>query len=254
MAFFEGYRHRGTWVDRLDPRTKLAWLVFIAILSVTGTNWIFLSSLPLVVIAVGLAAGMKPRNFCHPVLMLVVVGLQLLIIQLLFSREGTVIYELGPLTVYSGALPLAAKAFLRLSAIVLAAMQFLRLTSPGDLTLLLVKAGIPYRFAMLVGLTMRFLPLMEKELAAIMESQSTRGLPTKGAVQKIKSLLPVALPFIYRAFRRANETALAMELRGFGRSQERTFLYDLRLSGAEAVSITVMVAAVCWEIWQKIQP
>jgi len=253
MAFFEGYRHRGTWVDRLDPRTKLAWLGFIAILCLTGSDWKLLSFLPLVIIAVGLAAGMPLRNFCHPVLMLVVIGIQLLIVQLLFSREGMIIYELGPLAIYSGAFPLAAKGFLRISSIVLAAMQFLQLTPPGDLTLLLVKARVPYRFAMLVGLTMRFLPLMERELASIMESQSTRGLPMKGAVQKLKSLLPVALPFIFRSFRRANETALAMELRGFGRSQERTFLYDLRLSGVEAISITLMIAAVCWEVWQKVQ-
>lgn len=254
MAFFEGYRNRGTWVDRLDPRTKLAWLALVIVLSLAGEDLKLMIFLPLVIIAVGFAAGLPMRSFYHPMLVLVLVGVQLLIIQLLFSHEGFAILKIGPLTVYSGAFPLAGKAFLRLSAIVLAAMQFLQLTPPGDLTLLLVKAGVPYRFAMLVGLTMRFLPLMEKELTAIIESQSTRGLPMKNALQKLKSLLPVALPFIYRSFRRANETALAMELRGFGRSRERTFLYDLSLSGVEVTSIAIMLTAACWQIWIKILP
>lgn len=48
--------------------------------------------------------------------------------------------------------------------------------------------------------------------------------------QKIAALLPVTMPFLFRSFRRAGETALAMELRGFGRYRERTFLDELRIS------------------------
>lgn len=250
MAFFEGYRLRGTWIDRLDPRTKLAWLALVVILALVSREWTALIILPAVVLLSGLAAGLPFRTFRHPLIILVVVGLQLLVVQLIFSTEGRVIAQIGFLEIYSGAFPLAGTAFLRLSAIVLAAMQFLRWTPPGDLTLLLVKAKIPYRFAMLAGLALRFLPLMERELGAILESQSTRGMPMKTASQKLKSLLPVALPFIYRSFRRANETALAMELRGFGRHPERTFLYDLELGRLETVAISIMAAGAVWGFWQ----
>jgi len=230
LALFEGYKNRGTSIERLDPRTKLSWLILIVILAVFNSNYGVLALLPVAVLLSSLAAGIPLRTFYHPFLVLGLAALQLLVIQLLFCREGYPILALGPLEIYSGAVPLALTAVLRLGAIVLAGMQFLHWTSPSDLVLFLVKVGVPYRFAMLAGLAMRFLPLMEHELASILESQSARGLP-------------VTMPFLFRSFRRAGETALAMELRGFGRYRERTFLDELRISRGETFAILLMAAA-----------
>ena len=50
------------------------------------------------------------------------------------------------------------------------------------------------------------------------------------------------LPFLYRAIRRTSEIALSMELRGFGRSKERTFMKDLHYWPAEiALSIALVL-------------
>lgn len=243
MALFEGYKNRGTSIERLDPRTKLSWLILIVILAVFNSNYGVLALLPVAVLLSSLAAGIPLRTFYHPFLVLGLAALQLLVIQLLFCREGYPILALGPLEIYSGAVPLALTAVLRLGAIVLAGMQFLHWTSPSDLVLFLVKVGVPYRFAMLAGLAMRFLPLMEHELASILESQSARGVPMQNPFQKIAALLPVTMPFLFRSFRRAGETALAMELRGFGRYRERTFLDELRISRGETFAILLMAAA-----------
>ncbi len=249
MALFAGYKNRGTRIDRLDPRTKVSWLILMVILALVNTNYGVLVLLPVVVLLSSRAAGIPLRTFTHPVLVLALAALQLFIIQLLFCREGYPIAALGPLEIYSGAVPLALTAALRLSVIVLAGMQFMLWTAPSDLVLMLVKARIPYRFAMLAGLAMRFLPLMERELAGILESQSSRGVTMRTPFQKITALLPVTMPFLYRSFRRAGETALAMELRGFGRYPERTFLYDLKISPWEKFSVILMSGGCFLVIW-----
>jgi len=253
LALFESCRPRGTWIDQLDPRTKLAWMGLMTILALTVSDIKILVFLPLTVLASGLAAGLPFRSFKHPLLILIFTGVQIVILQVLFSTEGQVVAALGPVKVFSGAFSPAWEAFLRLSAMMLATMQFLRWTPPEDLTLWLVTTRVPYRYAMLVGLAMRFLPLMEQELGAIMESQRSRGLPMKNIRQKIKSLIPVALPFLYRSFRRANETALAMELRGFGYNSRRTFLRQLNITLAEIIAIVLMGTVATWNIWLKIE-
>lgn len=244
MALFEGYQPRGTWIDSVDPRTKLAWLTLVLFLAFTTKTWQSLAVLPFVIVILSTLAGFPLRSFYHPFLVLLVVTVQLLIVQLIFCREGYVLYVLGPLRIYSQALPLATEASLRLWAAALGSMQFLQWTPPGDLTILLVKAKVPYRIAMLVGLAMRLLPMMERELTGIFEVQSARGLPTESARHKLKNILPITLPFLFRSFRRANETALAMELRGFGRLPHRTFLHDLHLRAWEVILILVISAVI----------
>jgi energy-coupling factor transport system permease protein len=248
MALFEPYRCRGGWIERVDPRLKLVWLALLILTVLANDTPLWLAMAPVAVIISALAAGLTFRTFYHPLLAVCLVSLQILVVQVLFCRLGYPLYHLGPLTIYSGALPLTMTAALRLTGMVLAFMQFLRWTSPADLTLLLVQARIPYRYAMLAGLGMRFLPLMERELLTIIESQAARGLPMDTAFQKLKSLLPVALPFLYRAFRRVGETALAMELRGYGRHQERTFLHEIYLSPREVLTMGFMAAVMSWQI------
>ena len=85
----------------------------------------------------------------------------------------------------------------------------------------------------------------------IYESQAARGLPMYGTLQKIKGLIPVTMPFLFRSFRRASETALAMELRGFGRQKERTFLKDLRFSRHELAAILLMWRVAGIDLWLR---
>ncbi len=242
MAIFTAYSPRGTWIDRLDPRTKLAWLMLVVLLSLANTDWQLLLALLCLIVGLSLWNRQQLSAFAGPFLVIGIVGLELLIVQLIFCRQGAVVWKYGMLSVYSEAVPLALTATLRVGVMFLAATQFLGWTSPGDVVLMFVRMKLPYRYAMLAGLALRFLPLMERELADIYESQAARGLPMYGTLQKIKGLIPVTMPFLFRSFRRASETALAMELRGFGRQKERTFLKDLRFSRYELAAILLMCA------------
>ncbi|MEL7566812.1 MAG: energy-coupling factor transporter transmembrane component T [Dehalobacterium sp.] len=109
-------------------------------------------------------------------------------------------------------------------------LQFTMWTFPEDLTLLLVKFHLPPKYAVLVGLALHFLPVMEKDLAAIYETQQARGLELSTFFQKVKGLMPVMLPLIPKALKRSEEVALSMELKGYGLYQERTFLHNIALS------------------------
>ncbi len=233
-------------ISQIDPRLKFAWclaILFAALIIDTIIGQLFL--LALLFISEWLLTR-SLKNFGILTLVLLVVASQLLIIQLLFCREGVIVWQWGVLRIYSEAVPKAILGYLRTSVLAYAAVQFISWTPSIDGVLMLKSFGIPYRYAMLVGVAARFFPLMQKEYAAISQSQMVRGLDTTGVWRKIKALPPTFFPLLYRALRRSADTALSMELRGFGLYKERTFTKELtpRLWEKLAIVLLLLVLAL----------
>jgi energy-coupling factor transport system permease protein len=95
---------------------------------------------------------------------------------------------------------------------------------------------------MLAGLGLRFFPVLEEELAAILQAQAARGLELGSTTRRVLRLVPILLPFCLRSIRRAGDVALAMELRGFGFSPTRTFVRTIRFGRADAVVCCLLAA------------
>lgn len=231
-------------LDRFDPRTKLAWYALLIFFSLSSETVVQLGTVLLVAIAVSLVLTGSLKQYKVMIMIMLLLGFQMLILQLLFCREGVLIYQWGIIKLYSEAIPLTITGLLKATIIVLASMQFLTSASPTDFTLMLMKFKLPYRFAMLVGLSVRFLPLMKDEYVSIIDSQKTRGLKMESVWDTIKAITPTFLPFLYRAVRRSTETALAMELRGYGRSKTRTFASSLSLKTYDIALISGMFMVI----------
>ncbi|MCO5385125.1 energy-coupling factor transporter transmembrane component T [Desulfosporosinus sp.] len=241
-------------LSMLDPRTKLAWYVLMIYFSLISGTAVQLCLVLLAGIMASLILTGSLKQYKVVILILLFLGLQILVVQLIFCREGVLIYQWGILKIYSEALPLAITGFLKASIIVFASMQFFTSASPQEFTLMLMKFKIPYRFAMLVGLSVRFLPLMKAEYISIIDSQRTRGLRMESAWDNLKGIFPTFLPFLYRSVRRATETALAMELRGYGRTKTRTFTSNIALKPYDTVLISVMLLVIIISLTGKILP
>jgi energy-coupling factor transport system permease protein len=121
---------------------------------------------------------------------------------------------------------------------------------PTDLALTFVSFGLPYRYALLFGLSLRTFPVLERELVRIFDSQAARGLELQGSLRKIVRLIPVMLPFVLRALRRTTEVAIAMELRAFGYQKTRTYLRSIQFTWADwAASALLIVAGLTYLVW-----
>lgn len=241
-------------LSKLDPRTKLAWYVLMIYLSLISGTAVELCLVLLAGITVSLIVMDSLKQYKVLIIILLLLGVQILIVQLIFCREGVLIYQWGILKIYSEALPLAITGILKASIIVFASMQFFTSASPQEFTLMLIKFRIPYRFAMLVGLSVRFLPLMKAEYISIIDSQRTRGLRMESAWDNLKGIFPTFLPFLYRSVRRATETALTMELRGYGRSKTRTFTSDLVLKPYDIALISAMLMGISISLVNELFP
>ena len=99
--------------------------------------------------------------------------------------------------------------------------------------------GLPaHEFAMMMGVALRFVPLLMDETDRIVKAQLSRGakLDQGSALRRVIAFLPVVIPLFVIIFRRAEELALAMEARGYrggkGRTRRRPLKWKKRDTGA----------------------
>jgi len=103
--------------------------------------------------------------------------------------------------------------------------------------------GIPtHDIAIMLSLAIRFVPTFLGEVDRIKKAQMARGANFKkgNIIKKIKNITSLALPLILISFRRAEETATAMEGRGYKRGP-RTYLRNLRMSSADYAALVLIV-------------
>lgn len=113
----------------------------------------------------------------------------------------------------------------RILALVTMSMGFVLTTRPRDLVLSLIlqcRVSVVHGYATMA--TYRFLPELQSQVDSIHLAQEIRGIPwNKGIVSRLTSPFRVALPLFCVAARRGERLACAMESRGLGRVNERTF-------------------------------
>lgn len=114
---------------------------------------------------------------------------------------------------------------LRILALVTMSMAFVLTTRPRDLVLALIlqcRISVVQGYAVMA--TYRFLPELQSQVDAIHLAQEIRGIPwNKGVVSRFASPFRTLLPLLSVAARRGERVACAMESRGLGGSEKRTF-------------------------------
>lgn len=113
----------------------------------------------------------------------------------------------------------------RILALVTLSMGFVLTTRPRDLVLSLIqqcKVSVVHGYATMA--TYRFLPELQDHVDSIHLAQEIRGIPwNKGVISRLTSPFRVFLPLVCVAARRGERVACAMESRGLGRDNPRTY-------------------------------
>ena len=124
-------------------------------------------------------------------------------------------------------------------------------TSPVMLTDAIEKLLMPLRIfklpvhelAMMMTIAMRFIPTLIDEAEKIMNAQKARGadFETGNIVRRAKALIPILIPLIVSAFRRAEELADAMECRCYNGESGRTRYKEYGFTFKDYVSFGIFV-------------
>lgn len=107
-----------------------------------------------------------------------------------------------------------------------------------------------HELAMVMSIALRFIPILLDETEKIKKAQLARGADFESGniLKRARALVPIFIPLIISAFRRAFDLAMAMEARcyhgGDGRTKMRPMKYRGRDYAAYAVSAVYFAAAV----------
>ena len=111
------------------------------------------------------------------------------------------------------------------------------------------RFGFPvHECAMMMGVALRFLPLLMEETDRIVKAQLSRGarLDQGNPVRRMAAFLPVIIPLFIVIFKRADELALAMEARGYrggeGRTRRRPLVWKKNDTNA-TIFVTLMAVS-----------
>ncbi|RSD21509.1 energy-coupling factor transporter transmembrane component T family protein [Mesobacillus subterraneus] len=219
-------------LHKMDPRSKLI-IVFLFVCVVFIAN----NALTYGVLAAYtfLMVGMSkiPPRFLYgglkPVLLLV---LFTFLLHIFLTKEGELVFELGWLKVYEEGIRQGIFISLRFLLLILITSLLTLTTTPIEITdgletLLnpLKKVKFPvHELALMMSISLRFIPTLMQETDKIMKAQTARGVEyNSGPIkERIKAIVPLLIPLFISSFKRAEELAVAMEARGYKGGEGRT--------------------------------
>lgn len=243
------------WLDRLDPRLKLFWLLWISTLSITldsVTALVFLFAAA----TIGSAGlRLRRRGWLLGVALLAAIAWGTLLSQALFYAQmpRTVLLTLIPageiatwefpgLHLYREGTTYGLTQSLRMLAVTAAGLSVCLSTSPDRLLAALARLKVPVAIGFITVTALRFLPLVMTETASAWQARRLRGYRPSpwpkvfgggGVARAVFIETSLLLPVLAASLRRAETLATSVTSRGFDPTAKRTFYPELRLRHAE---------------------
>lgn len=225
------------------------------LLLLAGFLWVGLASSSVVLkaaaaiaaVGMGRLSGESFRGFLHGLRPVVVFAGLLFVAQALSVREGVRLLPFGPAITAAG-LVSGAQMATRFLVIVTSSFLFVSVTDPDRLADCCVRAGVPYRYAFLLVLALRFVPFFRRELAAVRDAQRMRGIRTsvRGVRALRRTIRYTFLPVLAAGFGKVDAITMSMKGRAFGLYSRRTPEKGCLVRGADlALGIAAAGLAAC---------
>ena len=250
---FGQYYPADSIIHKMDPRFKIlvatAFIVatflcksavsFAALLGI-GLALIFISQIPFKTIVRSIA----------PLLFIIAFTV---VINIFFGTGEQLLVEFWKIRIYAEGLWRALFMFLRIFVLIVATSIFLTYTTtPMDLTDALESLMAPLKlihvpvhvFAMMMSITLRFIPTLTEETEKIMNAQKARGADfVSGSLMKrVKALIPILIPLFSSAINRATQLADAMECRCYHGGEGRTRLNVMKWHASDVIYMLISIA------------
>ncbi|GHV39134.1 energy-coupling factor transporter transmembrane protein EcfT [Synergistales bacterium] len=238
-----------SYVHSLDPRAKLLLLVVLlaAVFPAHGPEslavwWLVLCG---IVKLSRITFGMLLKS-CRPVLFLA-------LFTFVFNAAPVLWGDNDPGGAFLAGAVAAARLVLLVSFAVLLPLTTAPLEMADGFESLLTpfaRFGFPaHECAMMMGIALRFIPLLTDEADRVVKAQLSRGakLDQGNFIRRMIAFFPILIPLFVIIFRRAEDLALAMEARGYrggvGRTKRRPLSWkkqDTRALVFVILPITIM--------------
>jgi energy-coupling factor transport system permease protein len=248
------YIDNGSFFTRIDALSKLLWVILVIVatfqLESNEARGIMLAFVAYIII---LLARVPLRTIWQAMPIILIMGTLLFIVNVLVVPATSFINILG-IRVGQQGFDRGLEFFLRITIMVLASFLFIWTTDIRDLMTGLVHIGMPYRYAFSIFLALRFLPIVQQEVDAVKAAHAIRGRASYSPIRhRFRLWQRYMFTVIVNGLRKAENTALAIESRGFGAYPDRTYTKSFRWTKSGIFLILLFIGFAAWLIyWERI--
>lgn len=248
-------------VHRLDPRTKIT-IIFLFVVVVFFANSLPSYSIITAFALISMVTTRVPIRYIlkglTPVWFLIIFTFFLHII---VTKDGTLVFNLFGWKVYSGGVIQGIAISMRFFLLILVTSLLTLTTTPIEITdaieqMLgpLKKVKFPvHELALMMSISLRFIPTLMQETDKISKAQASRGVDfrTGPFKERIKAVVPLLVPLFVSAFKRAEELAMAMEARGYQGGEGRSKLRELKIEQRDIWIYLLFLCVVVGLFWTR---
>ncbi|WP_449621808.1 energy-coupling factor transporter transmembrane component T family protein [Robertmurraya sp. Marseille-Q9965] len=237
-------------MHRMDPRSKIILIFLFVCVVFIANNAITYGLLAIYTFLMVLSSKVPIRFILGGLKIVLWLVLFTLVLHLFFTKEGDVLFQWGTISIYEGGLKQGIFISVRFFLLILMTSLLTLTTTPIEITdgievLLnpLKKIKFPvHELALMMSISLRFIPTLMEETDKIMKAQTARGVEFSGGPIKdrVKAIIPLLIPLFIGSFKRAEELATAMEARGYRGGEGRTKYRQLRWSFVDTAMLLIL--------------
>jgi energy-coupling factor transport system permease protein len=245
----ELFLDNNSFIHKLDPRTKILvfLLSFVAILLFQNPLWMMPVAF-LIILQLIISGSLK--NLRRIRYILIVLTISSLILWNLFSRGTTHLWWIFSVQ----SLDYSIARTLLMVLMISAGMILISTTRNEELVLGMIRLGMPYRVGFAISTSIRLVPTIASSTMTISQAQRSRGLDLDSGnlIARVRKFLPLLVPVFISAIRTTNIFAMALESKGFGAREKRTYYLKLEMKNADywilGFAILFMLASITLSI------
>ena len=255
-VIFGQYYPQKSFVHRMDPRAKIVLMIAYIVAIFVADNFFGLAAVTLFLIVTVIFSRVPFGSVLRSVKMILFLIIFTAILNLFFySTEGVhLIWQWGILALsWESIVNMIFLAF-RLFLLVMGTSILTLTTAPVELTdgiesllkpLKYIKFPV-HELALIMSIALRFIPTLMDETNRIIAAQKARGadFETGGLFKRAKAMIPVLIPLLVSAFRRAEELGDAMDARCYSGAKGRTKYKKLTFTWRDLVATLVVAALI----------
>ena len=251
-AVFGQYYEGDSPIHRADPRIKLVCSSLFIVVIFMAKSIAAFAMLTLFSVLVILSTGIPFGKFIKGLKPILFIMAFTVVLNVFWYKGDTILVEFYFIKIYLEGIINAFLIALRIVLLIAGTSALLTYTTtPLALTdglesllspLKVLKVPV-HDFSMMMTIALRFIPTLTEETHKIMNAQKARGADfTSGSIiQRAKSLVPILIPLLVSAFRRAEELADAMECRCYTGGEGRTRMNVLKCVPSDFMFILIMI-------------
>ena len=250
---FGQYYPANSIIHKMDPRFKILVAITFIVATFLCKSAVSFAALLCVGLALIFISQIPIKTILHSIAPLLFIIAFTVVVNIFFGTGEQLLVEFWKIRIYTEGLWRALFMFLRIFVLITATSIFLTYTTtPMDLTDALESLMAPLKlihvpvhvFAMMMSITLRFIPTLTEETEKIMNAQKARGADfvNGSLIKRVKALIPILIPLFSSAINRATQLADAMECRCYHGGEGRTRLNVMKWHVSDVVYMLIGIA------------